>query len=68
MYAYIFLDGVSCGLGIGDAVLHDRTFSMFPAHRESCGGGVIHTHVPRTTTGNLGRKYREKHVCAVDNN
>lgn len=49
--AYIFLDGVSCGLGIGDAVLHDGTFSVFPANRESTRGGVIHAHVSWATTG-----------------
>lgn len=51
MRAYIFLNGVSCGLGIGDAVLHDGTFSMFPANRESTRGGVINTHVSWATTG-----------------
>lgn len=55
-HAYIFLNGVSYGLGIGDAVLHDGAFSMFPAHRESTGGGVIYTHVPWATTGHWARK------------
>lgn len=58
-HAYKFLDGVSCGLGIGDAVLRDRTFGMFPAHRESTGGGVIYTHVPWATAGHWAKK-REK--------
>lgn len=60
MRAYIFLDGISCGLGIGDAVLHDGTFSMFPANRESTGGGVIHAHVSWATTGHWARKHGEK--------
>lgn len=50
-HPYVFLDGVSSGLGIGDAVLRDGTVGMFPAHRQSAGGGVVYTHVPRTTAG-----------------
>lgn len=61
--AYIFLNRVSCSLGIGDAVLHNRTIGMFPAHRESTGGGVIYAHVPWATTGHWARKHEEKCVC-----
>lgn len=50
-HAYKFLDGISYSLSIGDTVLNDGTVSMFPAHRESSGGGVVYAHVPWATTG-----------------
>lgn len=78
--AYIFLNGVSCGLGIGDAVLHDGTLGVFPAHRQSSGGGVVHTHVPRATAGHWVRRKKvfepsnqnisvsTRCVCVMDKN
>lgn len=50
-HAYIFINGVSYGWGIGDAVLCDRAFSVVPAHGERIGGGVIHAKVPWPTAG-----------------
>lgn len=41
-HAYIFLNGVSSGWCVGDAVLRDRAFSRFPADTEGAGGGVIY--------------------------
>lgn len=56
--AYVLLDGVSCGWGVGDAVLGDGAFSGFPPDGERAGGGVIHLQVPRSTTWHWG------HECA----
>lgn len=50
-HAYIFLNGVSYGWGIGDAVLCDGAFSVVPAHGERAGGGVIHAKVPWSAAG-----------------
>ena len=49
--AYIFLNGVSCGLGVGDAILYDGSQSMFPVHSESAGGWIVYLDVPWATTG-----------------
>lgn len=63
-HAYIFINGVSDGWGIGDAVLCDGAFSVVPAHGERTGGGVIHTKVPWSTAGHWARE-KKNELCVI---
>lgn len=63
-YAHISLNRVSCDLGVGDAVLHDRTICMVPADRQGSGGGVVYAQVPRGTSRHWAQKREEEYGFA----
>lgn len=56
---YKFLDGISSGGCVANAILQHRTFCVLPGHGQRAGGRIIHPQVPGAAAGHCDQKRRE---------